>query len=137
MQTFTLLILLSLQRRFPKRTRTRGDISAQANVNESLLPRESEEKKRLGGLVRAGQSSPENLRHCLPSELQYACRYWVHHLIQNNPVTELTQVVSFLESHFLHWVEAMSLLGALSDVVEMVQRLRLAIPVRRGRHSVH
>ncbi|OJJ00338.1 hypothetical protein ASPVEDRAFT_149299 [Aspergillus versicolor CBS 583.65] len=70
----------------------------------------------------------ENLRHCLPSELQYACRYWVHHLIQNNPVTELTQVVSFLESHFLHWVEAMSLLGALSDVVEMVQRLRLAIP---------
>lgn len=78
----------------------------------------------------------ETLRHCLPSELQYACRYWVHHLVQSNPVTELTQVVSFLESHFLHWVEAMSLLRIISDVVEMVQRLRLAIPVRRGRLRV-
>lgn len=75
----------------------------------------------------------DTLRHCLPSELQYACRYWVHHLVQSNPVTELSQVVSFLQSHFLHWVEAMSLLGALSEVVEMVQRLQSAIEVRRGR----
>ncbi|KAF9893749.1 hypothetical protein FE257_009919 [Aspergillus nanangensis] len=67
----------------------------------------------------------DTLSHCLPSELEYACRYWVHHLVQShNPVDELAQVLPFLQSHFLHWVEAMSLLGFLSDVVGIIQRLR-------------
>ncbi|KAJ5117442.1 WD40-repeat-containing domain protein [Penicillium atrosanguineum] len=67
----------------------------------------------------------DTLSHCLPSELQYACRYWVHHLVQShNPVDELAEVLPFLQSHFLYWVEAMSLLGFLSEVVGMIQRLR-------------
>jgi hypothetical protein len=77
----------------------------------------------------------DTLCHCLPSDLQYACRYWVHHLVQShNPVDELAEVLPFLQSHFLHWVEAMSFLGFLSEVVGMIQRLRsLTIEVRRWR----
>lgn len=77
----------------------------------------------------------DTLSRCLSSELQYACRYWVHHFAQSHSsANELgTKALSFLESHFLHWVEAMSLLGIISEVVEMIQRLRLEIQVRRSK----
>ncbi|KAJ5973878.1 WD40-repeat-containing domain protein [Penicillium waksmanii] len=75
----------------------------------------------------------DTINRCLPSELQYACRYWVHHLVQSHSsANELsTHALSFLESHFLHWVEAMSLLGIISEVIEMIQRLRLAMQAER------
>ncbi|EUC43266.1 hypothetical protein COCMIDRAFT_7303 [Bipolaris oryzae ATCC 44560] len=46
-----------------------------------------------------------------PPDLQYACRYWIVHLVQSgqNIVDgDATQV--FLSKHLLHWIEAMSLM---------------------------
>ncbi|KAE8389669.1 hypothetical protein BDV23DRAFT_184267 [Aspergillus alliaceus] len=64
----------------------------------------------------------------LPPELQYACRYWVHHLIQSyDPVNELIQAFSFLKVHFLHWMEAMSLLGIISEAVGIIRVLQSVI----------
>ncbi|KAB8237118.1 uncharacterized protein BDW43DRAFT_297519 [Aspergillus alliaceus] len=64
----------------------------------------------------------------LPPELQYACRYWVHHLIQSyDPVNELIQAFSFLKVHFLHWMEAMSLLGIISEAVRIIRVLQSVI----------
>ncbi|THC90327.1 hypothetical protein EYZ11_010206 [Aspergillus tanneri] len=63
-------------------------------------------------------------RH-LPPELQYACRYWTHHLLQClDPAMELVRAFPFLEVHLLHWIEAMGVLGTASEVVEMVKRLQ-------------
>ncbi|PGG94975.1 hypothetical protein AJ79_10335, partial [Helicocarpus griseus UAMH5409] len=66
----------------------------------------------------------------LPPELRYACRYWAQHLQQcQNPVTELAKASSFLEAHFLHWLEAMSVLGIISEVVGIIDILRSILGV--------
>ncbi|KAL2816634.1 Quino protein amine dehydrogenase [Aspergillus cavernicola] len=68
------------------------------------------------------------LSHFLPPDLQYACQYWMHHLVQSHdPVGEITQAFLFLQSHFLHWIEAMSFLNTTSEVIEIIQKLRLTI----------
>ncbi|KAL3476573.1 quinon protein alcohol dehydrogenase-like superfamily [Aspergillus californicus] len=66
----------------------------------------------------------DSVQLCLPLELQYSCRYWVHHLIEcKDPVAELDNVFSFLKDHFLHWVEAMSILGIVAEVIGLIELL--------------
>ncbi|KAF5658363.1 G-protein beta WD-40 repeat-containing protein [Fusarium heterosporum] len=52
----------------------------------------------------------ETIDRCIPPELQYACVYWVHHLQASGRPLD-NRVYSFLSKHFLHWLEAVSLLG--------------------------
>jgi energy-coupling factor transporter ATP-binding protein EcfA2 len=74
--------------------------------------------------------NPRHVRQCLPFELQYSCRYWIHHLEQSQALPfELENILVFLQEHFLHWVEAMSLLGLLSEVVSMLSHLYTILPV--------
>lgn len=73
---------------------------------------------------------PQHIRRYLPPELQYSCRYWIYHLQQSQvSSSEIEGVQLFLQKHFLHWVEAMSLLGLVSDVVGMLDALHTIIPV--------
>lgn len=66
----------------------------------------------------------------LPPALQYACRYWVHHVKQGNAnIHDGCQVHLFLEKHFLHWLEAMSLLDRTADVIAYVKVLLSLVPV--------
>ncbi|KAK5988173.1 Vegetative incompatibility protein HET-E-1 [Cladobotryum mycophilum] len=49
---------------------------------------------------------------CLPPEVQYACLYWVHHLSSTGHTIQDNDIVHrFLNSHLLHWLEALSFLG--------------------------
>jgi hypothetical protein len=62
--------------------------------------------------------------HCLPLDVQYACRYWVYHLQQGNiELCDNGQVHIFLQKHFLHWLEALSLIGNMSEGVVVVKTL--------------
>jgi hypothetical protein len=71
-----------------------------------------------------------SINHYLPPELQYTCRYWTQHLVQcQNPIAMLIKAFSFLKVHFLHWVEAMSVLGMLSEVVGIIRSLQSVIQV--------
>lgn len=80
--------------------------------------------------TRRADIDAQQIRQCLPPELQYSCRYWIHHLKQSQASSsELEDVRLFLQKHFLHWVEAMSLLGLISEVVGMLDALRTVIPV--------
>ncbi|KAL4902246.1 hypothetical protein BDW74DRAFT_169721 [Aspergillus multicolor] len=64
----------------------------------------------------------------LPDALQYACRYWVYHLTQSSASARTSkQILPFLEKHFLHWLEAMSILGLISEAVIAVTTL-LGLP---------
>ncbi|CAI7653790.1 unnamed protein product [Penicillium glandicola] len=64
----------------------------------------------------------------LPPELQYACRYWILHLIQSeNPRILIDHIFAFLEVHFLHWMEVMSILGIASEVLEGITTLQTVI----------
>lgn len=72
----------------------------------------------------------------LSPELQYACRYWANHLIQAESHALLDDAQLFLESHFLHWLEAMSILGFILEVAGTIDCLQVAIPVSFVNHYV-
>lgn len=81
------------------------------------------------GTSRA-EIDPQSIRQCLPEELQYSCRFWAYHLTQGKEsLNRMGEVFSFLQKHFLHWLEAMILLGLMSDVVETLNVLQTVISV--------
>lgn len=72
----------------------------------------------------------DSIQQYIPPELKYACRYWAHHLVQCTDLSGMMHnAYSFLQVHFLHWVEAMSLLGLTSVVSGILDLLQTAISV--------
>ncbi|KAJ6098857.1 NACHT and WD40 domain protein [Penicillium canescens] len=74
------------------------------------------------------------IAQCFPPEMQYSCHYWAHHLARSTKdpaeIEELLSPVhSFLQQHFLHWMEAMSILGLNSDIIEIINLLQSLIPI--------
>ena len=66
----------------------------------------------------------------LPPEIQYACRYWTHHLQRANTILcNDDKVHNFLRKHFLHWLEALSLIGVLVEGVHTVITLESMLTV--------
>ncbi|BCR98241.1 uncharacterized protein AKAW2_31560S [Aspergillus luchuensis] len=67
---------------------------------------------------------PDSIARYIPSALQYACRYWVYHLTQGPaPARILEKVHTFLKKHFLHWFEAMGILGIIPEAIIAVNSL--------------
>lgn len=61
---------------------------------------------------------------------RYACVYWVDHLMQASDREELLgEVRSFITKHFLHWLEALSLLRSISKGILSVSRIQRLIEV--------
>lgn len=72
----------------------------------------------------------QSIRQCLPAELKYSCRFWAHHLVKSkDSLRRIGDSLPFLREHFLHWLEAMSLLGLISEVVGILNLLQTAISV--------
>jgi hypothetical protein len=72
----------------------------------------------------------DHLTECLPNELQYACRYWVEHLQRSEArLGDIVQVDHFLQKHFLHWLEALALIGKISDGAVMLSTLKSILTV--------
>ncbi|KAL5093219.1 hypothetical protein Trisim1_011024 [Trichoderma cf. simile WF8] len=66
-------------------------------------------------------------------EMQYACLYWVHHLKESGgTVRDHDQVYDFLIRHLLHWIEALSLIGRISESVGMLDNLLATIDSEDG-----
>ncbi|KAF7976227.1 hypothetical protein HWV62_7250 [Athelia sp. TMB] len=68
---------------------------------------------------------PALISQHMPSELQYACRYWAAHCaqaIRSEEVLGLLQV--FCTEQLLFWVEACSLLGVLRDQLILLDALQ-------------
>lgn len=65
-------------------------------------------------------------------EIQYACIYWVHHLregkgtVQDDDYTHV-----FLRTKLLFWLEALSLLGRISEALGMINSLIALVDVRQ------
>ncbi|OCK81525.1 WD40 repeat-like protein [Lepidopterella palustris CBS 459.81] len=54
----------------------------------------------------------------LTQDVQYACKFWVQHLQRSKvQLRDNDEIHLFLKEHFLHWLEALSLMGRLSDSV--------------------
>lgn len=55
-------------------------------------------------------------QQCLPSEIQYACIYWVQHLENSNVLLKDGDLIhQFLIDHVLHWLEALSWMRRVSE----------------------
>ena len=75
-------------------------------------------------------------------QIRYACVYWIYHLCEvdrklhdqvglcDNGIIDI-----FLKKHFLHWLEALSLMGKLSSGVVMIRELEnfLAVSINMSR----
>ncbi|EPE02713.1 hypothetical protein F503_04062 [Ophiostoma piceae UAMH 11346] len=61
------------------------------------------------------------------ASIRYACLFWVDHLVQageaDASLHDGGQVHRFLQEKFLYWLEALSLLGRISDGVSAVEKL--------------
>jgi hypothetical protein len=69
-------------------------------------------------------------KHILP-HVQYACRFWVYHYKRSDiDIDSSYDVEKFLRIHFLHWLEALALLGCASDAVIMIHLLDSGFLVR-------
>jgi hypothetical protein len=73
--------------------------------------------------------------------IEYACCYWANHLadglvrpdcsqLHDSDTCDDGMVHVFLQQHFLHWLEAMSLLRKMSEAGQAVRVLQLAIKVK-------
>nr|CEG03949.1 unnamed protein product [Fusarium acuminatum CS5907] len=85
-------------------------------------------RKNICGLsfpgVRRSAVDLGQLEKSMPSQLQYACMHWAYHQMEHNPnLDDDNEVYDFLTTHFLHWVEAMSLLGRVKDCLESLRSL--------------
>ena len=58
----------------------------------------------------------------IPLHVQYACQHWMNH-IQRGNLHESGRVFQFLRHHLLHWLEALSLMGKISEAILMMKEL--------------
>lgn len=77
--------------------------------------------------------SAEKICSCLPVDVEYACLYWVHHLEKADIyVSDGTAAHIFLLQHFLHWLEALSLMGKASESPRLLRILKSRIKVKKS-----
>jgi len=67
---------------------------------------------------------------CLLVYIRYACRYWVYHLQRSKQsVQDGDAVHDFLLKHSLHWLEALSFTGCISEGIGLMGTLSSLIAV--------
>ncbi|EAW20787.1 NACHT and WD40 domain protein [Aspergillus fischeri NRRL 181] len=65
--------------------------------------------------------------------IRYSCVFWVGHLCKaksqgfGNDLTEGGAVLRFFKEHFLHWLEALSLVGGISESIRLLKELQTAV----------
>ncbi|KAJ5633164.1 hypothetical protein N7490_009503 [Penicillium lividum] len=70
---------------------------------------------------------PQIIQQHLPAELQYSCYHWVYHLKQSQGGISESEIFSFLEKRFLHWLEALALMGKLAEAARMIEAIESSI----------
>ncbi|PTD03458.1 Vegetative incompatibility protein HET-E-1 [Fusarium culmorum] len=66
-------------------------------------------------------------------ELQYACMYWVHHQTKDKlEPDDISDVYNFLKTHFLLWLEVLSLLGRISESLGFIDELQSIVDAEEG-----
>jgi hypothetical protein len=77
-----------------------------------------------------GEIDSKTVDKWLPTDLRYACRYWVHHLEQSKAsINDQSEVYHFLQEHFIHWLEVLSLIGVISESDTLIGTLQSLIAV--------
>ncbi|KAH7186341.1 hypothetical protein DER44DRAFT_754408 [Fusarium oxysporum] len=84
---------------------------------------------RMPGVARSDIDRGQ-IDESLPSEAQYACLYWVYHLKESHErIRDDDRAHKFLERHFLHWLEALSLIGRIAESIGFIDELQSIVDV--------
>ena len=80
--------------------------------------------------VSVGDIPEHIIQQHIPAHIHYACRYWFYHFQLGNPIQEdIDRILQFLESDFLHWLEALGLIREVSNGVLMMIALVATLEV--------
>jgi len=98
------------------------------NLLSNILKHDICNVKRHGILVSDVKMS--TIQNFLPPEVQYACIYWVHHVLKSGTkLSDDNWVHEFLNRNVLHWLEALSWIGRLTDGIHAITALELGLSV--------
>ncbi|KAF7557010.1 hypothetical protein G7Z17_g1025 [Cylindrodendrum hubeiense] len=74
----------------------------------------------------------QKIDSCLPPDVRYACLYWVYHLKGSGvKLHDKHRALGFLQLHFLHWLEALSLIGRISESIGLIDELQSLVDFLR------
>ncbi|KLO85058.1 Uncharacterized protein LW93_6010 [Fusarium fujikuroi] len=80
---------------------------------------------------------PHTIDRHIPKSLQYASSYWWYHLQSGNKPGPLHEsLVPILESHFLHWIECLSILDRLTFASRAIRALCSSLIMEHPSESV-
>ena len=104
----------------------RGITSRSLQVMSERLRRDIYNLQKPGTLIdQVGPVDPDPL-----AQVRYSCVYWVDHLYEIDNISRNQvglydggTIHLFLKEHFLHWMEALSLMRSMSNAVTMVGKL--------------
>lgn len=86
----------------------------------------------LYSLWLSGAINRHSINEVLRPEMQYACVNWVYHVKSSGSLlTDEGPTHLFLKTHFLHWLEALSLLGKSTSAVELITTLKQQVHVSK------
>lgn len=86
----------------------------------------------------AGSMSMAEVTTHLSPELQYACRFWTHHLSESSfDALGMAAFYEFLSIHLLQWLEALCWMRRFSESEGMIKTLQSITTVRKTKYSVH
>ncbi|KAJ6024792.1 hypothetical protein N7540_005589 [Penicillium herquei] len=77
--------------------------------------------------IQCKDIDPYIIQERLPADLHYSCYYWVHHVKHSKGGISESVIFSFLQTHFLHWLEALALMGKISEVAGMINTLESGV----------
>ncbi|KAF4946236.1 hypothetical protein FGADI_11338 [Fusarium gaditjirri] len=83
----------------------------------------------------AGRSTVDSsqLEEHIPPQVQYACMHWLHHLVEgDSKLKDSSDVHDFLTTHFLHWLEVLSLIGRISESIGFIDELQSIVDAEKG-----
>ena len=74
----------------------------------------------------------DTIQKNISPHVRYGCRYWLDHWRLGDPLAveeDIKTIRQFLEQHFLHWLEGLSLIGEVSNGVHMIIALEEILSV--------
>ncbi|CAH0026170.1 unnamed protein product [Clonostachys rhizophaga] len=83
-----------------------------------------------------GESCPDKdtINAHLSPEVQYTCRYWVYHTTESGKrLRDGDKACTFFQQHFLHWLEALTLMDKVAESTEMINNLQSVIHDTEGK----
>ncbi len=74
--------------------------------------------------------SVKKINTCLSPAVQYSCQYWIYHLDKAETfLSDDGEVHQFLTRHFLHWIEALALMGRALESLGLFKVLQSRLEV--------